>query len=158
MSTNKGYENLSKSNAHATSLSIGHRLNVFDTGFRFEPSLGYTFYKNDIYSLNMYFVEVPILYKFNLYNQNISIGTSIKTYYISNLEINEETYNSGTTFDGAYSIKMIFERKSYDYFIFYEHIIDEVNFYKTDYSTLTITSGSVDMNVNYIGAGARLKF
>lgn len=154
--TSDGSNYLSVSDAHSVTLALGQKINFFDTMYRIEPNIGYTYYEHNTYEINMFSLELPLLYKFNMFNQKISFGPGVKLYYIKDVEELDQIYASGTTFNGSYIFKIIFENKLYDYFIYYERINGDIHYYDREDSL--VTTGHIGTKGNYAGIGLRVKY
>jgi len=152
-------DELSFGNIQATSVfvALGTEIEFDNENLRIEPTLGYRLYNIESYFYKTRYIELPLLYKFFLGGQQISVGPNYKIFYNSDITDSYQTYSTnGSKVNSAYGFKVLFEYQYVDLLVSYEYLTEKVNFF--GYNGSTVVDGYLDMRGSYVGYGIRFKY
>lgn len=146
--------------------SEGHRLSVsfalgyreqFDEDLYLEPTISHRISMADIYKHTAYAIELPLAYKFELFDQKFTLGPALKTLYHWNISSADTRIMafSGSRLNYGVGFNFIIENEYLDFFIMHEHLFNKVEFYDTNENS---THGEIGLDGHYLGYGIRLRF
>ena len=142
------------------SIMLGYTMDIDKINSHIDPAIGYSLFMESISYTNVLFLEVPLLYRFSLWNQAFGVGPEFKYLYFLNTKIisgndNVNVYSNKSA--QSYGAKLMLEKKSFDAFIFYSHLNNaEIDVDEIDGQVRKQVH--VNFDGNYMGIGIQWKF
>ena len=155
--TNKYYgSSVTMANANAFELSIaaGQKLHLYRINSRFEPNIGVMAFTSYDISSTVLFFEVPFMYGFYILNERFSIGPKLKYLYFTDMTYtdNGKVRSLGGRSYGAGGVRLMYERKDFDFFVAYEYLPNATANYED-----TESKSVIDFSGGYVEVGIRWK-